>query len=98
MMSNWSEAVAAMQDKGGWSSKGIETRCPRCHETGAMIETTIYGKTRMSFFCNVCAKDWDDRSYDDKQIGAPMITCQACGKAHYMVVPAQPCAACLDGA
>jgi hypothetical protein len=42
-------------DRGGWSSKGTEVQCAKCGEMGAMIETTIYGKTTISYFCNTCA-------------------------------------------
>ena len=35
-------------------------KCPKCGNDDAMLlETTIYGQTRVSVFCNVCAHDWN---------------------------------------
>lgn len=54
-MTNWSEATD------GWRSKGteVEFACPKCGEDdGTQIETTVYGKTRLSYFCNTCAHEW----------------------------------------
>ena len=43
-----------MKDTGGWRSKGVPIMCEKCGEDSAMLETTIYGKTSISYFCNVC--------------------------------------------
>jgi hypothetical protein len=36
-------------------------------------------------------------SYDDKQLGAVLITCVQCGRAFYMTAPQQPCHLCREG-
>lgn len=48
-------------DNGGHRSKGsvIARVCPKCQEdSSTQIETTIYGKTSVSYFCNCCAHEW----------------------------------------
>ena len=48
-------------DNGGHRSRGsvITKACPKCHEdSSTQIETTIYGKTTVSLFCNTCAHEW----------------------------------------
>jgi hypothetical protein len=50
-------------DTGGYMSKGRTAvrPCPKCAEDSAtQIETTIYGKTRISYFCNTCAHEWKE--------------------------------------
>ena len=47
-----------MSTADGWRSKGTEMRCPKCGEMGTQIETTMYGDTRIAFFCNTCSHDW----------------------------------------
>lgn len=91
-MGNWDDATE------GWRSKGTEVRCPKCGEMGTQIETTIFGRTRLTYFCNTCAHDWKHKTYDQHQIEAPLITCQSCGKAWYMTVPQQPCDECRRSA
>ena len=62
-----------MKDNGGWRSRGIPLRCPKCGEDGMQIETTIYGKTKTIHFCNTCAHDWPERQTDvsGNQIDGP---------------------------
>jgi ribosomal protein S27E len=53
------------KDKGGWSSKGMPVICPKCRESGTMIESQIYGKTSYTMFCRVCAHDWIEHESDE---------------------------------
>jgi DNA-directed RNA polymerase subunit RPC12/RpoP len=49
------------KDNGGWSSKGRPIKCPRCsNDCATLIETVIYGKTSVSYFCAVCASEWEE--------------------------------------
>lgn len=86
-MGNWNDATE------GWRSKGIEVKCPKCGELGTQIETTIYGETRTTYFCNTCSHDWR-RTYDQRQIEAPLTTCERCGKSWYMTKPEPICDDC----
>lgn len=62
--------------------------CPRCHED------RLVDKHRTYSVCQVCAYRWDPRSYDERQIEAPLVTCNHCGEAFHMTQVMQPCARC----
>jgi protein-arginine kinase activator protein McsA len=55
-------------DRGGWSSKGYPTTCPKCgNDDATLIVTEIYGKTARSHYCSICAKDWEEDDVRDEE-------------------------------